>query len=179
MYLRTQRLIVRDFVPEDVFDLHAILGDPQTMRHAEPPYSFEQTQAFLSSFCIRQNAAVAAALRDAGKVIGYILFHETGDGVYEMGWFFHRAYWRQGFAYEACKAVIDDAFCSRSAHKVFAETTDAAASAALMRKLGMKPEGVQRSQVKEPAGNWADLYLYGILKEDWRSGAPDGVSQPK
>lgn len=36
----------------------------------------------------------------------------------------------------------------------------------LMEKLGMKREGVQRSQVKNPAGEWADLYLYGILREE-------------
>ena len=35
-----------------------------------------------------------------------------------------------------------------------------------MKKLGMKPEGIQRSQVKDRSGTWADLYLYGLLAED-------------
>lgn len=43
MYLQTPRMIVRDFVPEDASDLYAIFGDAHTMRHAEPPYSFEKT----------------------------------------------------------------------------------------------------------------------------------------
>ena len=38
----------------------------------------------------------------------------------------------------------------------------------LMKKLGMSPEGVQRSQTKDTHGNWADLYLYGLLEDDWR-----------
>ena len=71
-----------------------------------------------------------------------------------------------GYAYEACKAVLDDAFDRRNAHKVFAETIDGERSVPLMKKLGMRPEGVQRSQTKDPLGNWADLYLYGILAED-------------
>lgn len=169
MELQTPRLLIRDIVPEDASDLHAILGDAQTMRHAEPAYSFEKTQAFLSGFCIGQRAALAAVHKESGRVIGYILFHDTGEGVYEMGWFFQRTFWRQGFAFEACKAVLDYAFSNCHAHKIFAETTDGVASAALMRKLGMRLEGVQRSQVKEPAGNWADLYFYGMLEEDWSS----------
>lgn len=83
-----------------------------------------------------------------------------------MGWFFNRAFWGQGFAYESCKAVIDNAFDTMNAHKVFAETIDGMKSVNLMKKLGMKLEGVQRSQTKDNFGNWADVYFYGLLSED-------------
>ena len=99
-------------------------------------------------------------------MIGYILFNASQKDVYEMGWFFNRNYWRQGYAYEACKAVIDYAFANLNAHKIFAETIDGEKSVNLMKKLGMKLEGIQRSQVKDNSGNWADLYLYGILETD-------------
>ena len=39
----------------------------------------------------------------------------------------------------------------------------------LMKKLGMQLEGIQRSQVKDNHGKWADLYFYGMLKEDWKN----------
>ena len=64
--------------------------------------------------------------------------------------------------------VIDYAFSEGKAHKIFAETIDDVKSVSLMRKLGMKPEGVQRRQVRDPRGRWADLYLYGLLEDDWR-----------
>ena len=32
----------------------------------------------------------------------------------------------------------------------------------------MRPEGIQRSQTRDNHGNWADLYFYGLLEEDWR-----------
>ena len=83
-----------------------------------------------------------------------------------MGWFFNRACWGHGYALEACKAVMDHAFDKENAHKIFAETIDAGKSVGLMKKLGMKPEGIQRSQVKDRSGTWADLYLYGLLAED-------------
>ena len=101
-------------------------------------------------------------------MVGYILFNELEEGVYEMGWFFNRRFWRQGYAYESCKTVIDYAFGELNAHKVFAETIDAVKSVTLMQKMGMQLEGIQRSQTKNFHGNWADLYFYGLLEDEWR-----------
>lgn len=101
-------------------------------------------------------------------MIGYILFNEIEEGVYEMGWFYNRSFWQQGYAYESCRAVIDNAFEELKVHKIFAETTDAVKSVGLMKKLGMQPEGIQRSQTRDNHGNLADLYLYGLPADDWR-----------
>lgn len=166
MHIETPRMIIRNFVPEDAADLHEILGDKETMEYCEPAYSFEKTKEFLHSFCIGRRGAVAAVHKESGSLIGYILFSEQGSGVYEMGWFFNRSFWRQGYAYESCKAVIDCAFGELKAHKIVAETIDTVKSAGLMRKLGMQLEGIQRSQTKDLHGNWADLRFYGLLEED-------------
>lgn len=168
MYLQTPRMLIRSFAPEDAADLYEILGDAETMENCEPAYGLEKTQQFLNTFCIDRNGAVAAVHKESGKVIGYILFHDMGDRVYEMGWFYNRSFWNRGYAYESCWAVIDYAFSEGKAHKIFAETIDDVKSVSLMRKLGMKPEGVQRRQVRDPRGRWADLYLYGLLEDDWR-----------
>ena len=37
--------------------------------------------------------------------------------------------------------------------------------------IGMTLEGIQRSQVLDNAGHWADLYFYGLLREEWSAGA--------
>lgn len=166
MYLETERMTVRDFAMDDLEDLQAILGDEETMAYSEPTYTRERTAEFLRQFCIEKKGAVAAVLKATGRVIGYILFHELDEGVYEMGWFFNRTCWGKGYALEACKAVVDHAFNQQNAHKIFAETIDGGRSVGLMKKLGMKPEGIQRSQVKDRSGTWADLYLYGLLAED-------------
>lgn len=166
MYIETSRIIIRDFDITDANDLQEILGDEETMRNCEPAYSIEKTVNFLKNFCIGRRGAVAAVHRESGKMIGYILFHETSDGVYEIGWFFNKNYWRSGYAYESCKAVIDYAFGSLSVHRIFAETIDKTKSVNLMKKLGMRLEGIQRSHVKDSFGNWADLHLYGILEKD-------------
>lgn len=168
MKIETPRIIIRPFRPEDAADLYEILGDDETMKSCESAYSLEKAERFLTSFCIDRKGAVAAVHKESGKMMGYILFSEATQGVYEMGWIYNRSFWRQGYAYEACQAVIEHAFGARKAHKVFAETIDAVKSVGLMRKLGMQLEGVQHSQTKNHHGQWADMYLYGLLEEDWK-----------
>lgn len=168
MDIETNRMHIRDFTQDDAGDLFEILGDAETMRFCEQAYTRKQSERFLREFCIGRKGAVAAAEKQSGKVIGYILFKTLSENVYEMGWFFNRAYWRRGYAYEACSKVIEYAFCVLGAHKINAETIDAVKSAGLMKKLGMVREGIQRSQTKDNDGNWADLHLYGMLKEDWK-----------
>lgn len=166
MYIETDRMIVRDFTVHDLSDLHEILGDGETMKYCEPAYTVRKTADFLQSFCIDKKGAFAAVHKESSKVIGYILFHATDDGVYEMGWIFNQNYRGKGLASEACGAVVDYAFDSLHVHKIFAETIDGGRSVNLMKKLGMKPEGIQRSQVRDNFGNWVDVYLYGILAQD-------------
>lgn len=166
MNIETGRIIIRDFTMNDIHDMQDILGGAEAMKNCEPAYTIEKTADFLQKFCIEKRGAVAAIHKDTGKVIGYILFSEFDEGVYEIGWFFNRSFWGQGFAYESCKAVIDYAFDRMNAHKVFAETIDGMKSVNLMKKLGMKLEVVQRSQTKDNFGNWADVYFYGLLSED-------------
>lgn len=169
MNIETPRMNLRPFTAEDAADLYEILGDGAVMEYSEPPYSFDKTVDFLNSFCIDRRGAVAAVAKESGKLIGYLLFCAQEDGVYELGWFFNRGVWRRGYAREACQALIAYAFERLNAHKIFAETIDTEKSVPLMRKLGMRPEGIQRDQVRDNHGNWADLHLYGLTETDWRS----------
>lgn len=166
IYIETDRMFIRDFDVDDLNDLHDIFGDDETMENCEPAYTVEKTAEFLQKFCIEKKGAVAAVHKETDKVIGYILFKEYEENVYEIGWIFNKNFWRQGFAFESCKAVVDYAFDNMNAHKVFAEAIDGIKSVNLMKKLGMKLEGIQRHQTKDNFGNWVDLYFYGILAED-------------
>ena len=167
MHIETPRMRIRSFRPDDAADLYEIFGDAETMENCEPAYDPAKTKDFLSSFCIARQGALAAVHKDCGNVIGYILFSEYEEDVYEIGWIFNRRFWRQGYAYESCKAVIDHAFHELSAHKVLTEATDAIKSDSLMKKLSMQPEGIQRSHTKDTHGNWADLHFYGLLRTEW------------
>lgn len=164
MLLETKRMIIRDFIIEDMNDLHDILGDEETMKYCEPAYDVKKTEMFLREFCIGKKGAVAAVHKETQKVIGYILFNELEEKVYETGWIFNRNYWRKGYAYESCHEVMRYAFSELGAHKIFAEAIDGIKSVGLMEKLGMTLEGVQKEQTKDNLGSWADIYLYGALQ---------------
>ena len=167
MHIETQRLLIRDYTMDDMKDLQEILGDDEVMKKCEPAYSLEKTADFLRAFCIGKKGAVAAVHKSSGKMIGYILFHEFYEGVYEIGWFFNKKFWRQNYSYEASRAVIDYAFHELDAHKIFAETIDGVKSVGLMQKLGMRLEGIQKSHTRDNDGNWADIFLYGLIKDQW------------
>lgn len=169
VYIETERLVIRRFCFDDLNDLFEILGDRETMQCLEPPYDKDAAKKFLLDFCIARKGALAVALPKSGKMIGYLLFNRCGSAdVYEMGWIFNKELWRKGYAFEACSAVIRYAFSELGAHKVFAETVDAVKSVPLMKKLGMKREGLQRKHVLGTDGEWKDVYLYGVLREDAR-----------
>lgn len=166
--IETERLLIRRFCSDDTEELFKILGDGETMQFLEPPYDREKTEKFLQEFCIDRKGALAVTLAQSGRLIGYLLFNSYGaSDVYEMGWIFNKEFWRKGYAYEACSAVINYAFTELGAHKVFAETADAVKSVPLMEKLGMKQEGIQREHVLSSDGQWNDFYLYGLLREDF------------
>lgn len=92
MHIETPRMTIRSFTPEDAPDLYEIFGDEETMENCEPAYDLGKTQSFLSSFCIARKGAVAAVHRKTNKMIGYILFNEYEEDVYEIGWFFNRSF---------------------------------------------------------------------------------------
>lgn len=166
--LQTRRLLIRPFRPEDAPALQEIFGDGPTMEYIEPPYTQEQTTEFLESFCIGRQGAVAAVLPDSGKLIGYLLFKPLEPQVYEIGWIFHRRFWGNGYAFEACKALIRYAFETLCIQRLLAETTDPVRSASLMCKLGMRPEPSPNSDTDD-RGHWTVLHTYSLTRSDYFS----------
>ena len=67
MQIETQRMLIRNYILDDVRDLHDILGDAEVMKNCEPAYSFEKTYNFLSEFCIGKESAVAAVHKEIGR----------------------------------------------------------------------------------------------------------------
>lgn len=174
--METERLVIRPFREDDLDDLHAILGDALTMKLCEPPYSLDKTRDFLGSFCIKRGGALAAALRESDRVVGYLLWNAVGRRECELGWFFNRAFWGKGLAFEACRKLIDHAFDCTDINKIVVETADALKSKGLALKLGMSLVRVERGKVFDNDGNRCDLYTYelckGVLSARTRGNAP-------
>ena len=87
MHIETPRLLLRDFTMEDLPNLWEIFGDDITMEHMHP-YTAEETKEFLRTFCVERTppGAYAAALKEGGRVIGYLLCSQIdAPGIYELG----------------------------------------------------------------------------------------------
>ena len=172
MYLKTNRMILREFTIDDLSDFHEIFSDEEVMEHTEPPYTLEKSKQFLSDFCINREpkGGFAAVLKKSKKVIGYVLFKPIDEPeIYEIGWIFNKNYWRKGYASEICRELVRHGFEEMKLHKICAEATDIEKSVSLMKKLGMTQEGVWRKHVKREGGKWEDLHWYAILAEDYVS----------
>ena len=167
--LETQRLVVRPYEQSDLLDFHTIFSDPEVMDTCEPPYTSQQSEKALKYFS-ESRIAYAVERKKDRTVIGHLLFKQRPSeekGIYEIGWIFNRSAWKQGFAFEAAKAVMDHGFKTLDVHKVLAETLDPHKSLPLMKKLGMTHEGTLRNHVKHN-GKWRDLHVGGLLAHESR-----------
>ena len=88
MRIETDRLLIRNFTMADVPQLQRILADPEVMRYLEPPYTPEQTRAFVRDAGLCEPPRVYAVCRkDTGRLIGHVIFHPYNRyGDYEIGW---------------------------------------------------------------------------------------------
>ena len=161
MLLQTTRLTIRDFTTEDFAELWEIFSDPRVMEHFSPMTEAE-TRSFLRSFCVERQppGARAAVLRDTGKVIGYLLCCPLSPrGIWELGWAFHPAFWRQGYAFEALSALTKHLFQREGASLLAAQTADTLRSLPLLKKLGFSP--LEQSFLGSPCESSARWYVWG------------------
>ncbi len=93
---------------------------------------------------------------------------EKGDGIWSIGFWIHPERWRQGFATEASRAVIDFGFEQLVAEKIVAShALWNLASRRVMQKLGLKyvrenPRGFAKN------GQWIAEAEYEIDREAWK-----------
>ena len=125
MQIVTDRLLVRRLTEDDADALFPVLSDPVVMRYIEPPFSPEQTKAFIrdAGLCEpplvwavlwRQtiaNSVVAgsgAARQSASPVlIGHLIWHPWDESAMELGWILRRDFWGRGIAKELTAAVLE------------------------------------------------------------------------
>ncbi|MGA8309223.1 MAG: GNAT family N-acetyltransferase [Terriglobales bacterium] len=125
LILETERLLLREFVPEDVDALAAVLSDPETMRY----YPAVLDRAGVAAWIDRNRRRYADAghglwamiLKSNGEVIGDCgLARQTVDDVdeIEIGYHVRRDLWGQGYAPEVARACRDYGFERLSAKRL-------------------------------------------------------------
>lgn len=149
--LETDRLILREFTPDDFAALCLMLQDDEVMYAYEGALSDEEAHAWLDNQLRRYRedgfGLWAVVLKETGEVVGQCgLTYQDGDGrgtrVVEVGYLFQRAHWHRGLATEAARACRDYAFDQVGVEKVYSIIRDTnVASQRVARRNGMAPEG--------------------------------------
>lgn len=176
--IRTPRLLLREFTPADLDDVHVYAADLATVRYMDwGPNTLEQTRTFLGEEIARASAAprthigLAVQHLESGRVIGSIRLGLQPHRNADMGYCYASAWWRQGYGFEAARALAAHAFATLGVHRLWA-TCDVrnTGSFAIMEKLGMRREGLMKANQPAQGGGWRDTYLYAVLAEEWGLG---------
>jgi len=172
--IETERLLLREYTPEDFDALYEILSDPETMRHYPAPYDAERTRGWiawnLDNYERYGFGLWAVVLKETGEFIGdcgVTLQNIDGETLPEIGYHIHKKYWRRGFAKEAARAVRDWAFRNTGYDALYSymKYTNAASRATALAN-GM-------TQVKEyPDPKNTVSVAYAITRGEWETLLP-------
>ena len=176
MELITERLILRDFVPDDWPAVMAHQNEPLYLRYnAWTHRSAEDVQEFVGWFVAHQQTnprfkfQLAVTLQETGQLIGNCgIRKESADvRVASIGYEFAPDHWGRGYASEAARAVVDYGFRVLGMHRIWADcVADNTGSAHVLEKLGMRLEGHFRD-AEYYKDRWWDTLIYGLLESEW------------
>lgn len=148
----TQRLILRAPTMTDRPDYVRLLGDYEVAKNMRPvphPYTDTLFREFLARTDHERregtdfNFAVTRAMD--GALIGGCGVHKGEQGGWEIGYWYGRPYWGQGYATEAARPVMRFAFDDLGAERLTAGWfDDNPASGAVLHKLGFTVTGTTR-----------------------------------
>ena len=115
--LETPRLALRQMTLDDLDYIAALIGDAETMRFWQRPFTRDETVAWVERQMERYATAGhgywLAIDRKSGEPRGQVgLIDQQVDGVleHEIAYIVDKRFWRQGLATEAARAVRDWAF---------------------------------------------------------------------
>jgi len=167
--LRTQRLLLRPFRPEDADAFVAFADDPAYRRFLAPGHP-TAAQLVANNVTVDRERAPSWAVCLDGQVVGSIFLGiHSEDRLAELACLLSPALWGQGIVLEAGRAVLQYAFGELRIDKVFARADAAnAASRRVMEKAGMQQEGLLRAHRLDRSGARVDEVIYGLTRDEWR-----------
>jgi RimJ/RimL family protein N-acetyltransferase len=147
MFARTPRLLLRPGFPEDAPALAAAISDKAIAHNLSVvpwPYTLRDAEAFLASpkDPVLPSFLIFERTDKAPRLVGACGLGRRPSGAVEMGYWIARPYWRQGFATEACGALIDVGRALGLGSLESSHFIDNPASGRVLEKLGFEPLGI-------------------------------------
>ena len=167
MFARTERLLLRPGWAEDAPALARAIADEQVVRNlatAPWPYVLEDAEAFLAAPRDPAMPTFLITERTDGdpRIVGSCGLGRRPSGAVEMGYWIARQHWGQGFATEACWALIDIARTLKLPRIEASHFVDNPASGRVLEKLGFVPTGMSAARYSCARGGEAIASIYRL-----------------
>ncbi|HUQ13321.1 MAG TPA: GNAT family N-acetyltransferase [Novosphingobium sp.] len=167
MFIRSERLFLRPGWPEDWEEIFGGIADEGVVRNlAKAPWPYEASHA--RDFAARPQDGrtphflVTLPGADGARVIGCIGLQRDEAGEVELGYWFARAHWGQGFATEAARAVLSLARAIGHRRVVAGHFVDNPASGRVLVKAGFRPSGSVRQRFSVGRGVEVPSLAYAV-----------------
>lgn len=173
--LESPRLLLRPLQSGDAEALTALLQDPTIAQWTNSipwPYSIDDARSFIASRTQAdergESFVWAMCIKETSQLAGTIGFHDLhlDRGRAELGYWIGESFRGRGYTTEAAKRVLSWAFETAGFDRIQATYMPGnEASSAVMRKIGMQPEGLLRGYGFKN-GEHLDLHLQAVLRGD-------------
>jgi RimJ/RimL family protein N-acetyltransferase len=173
--LTTHRLTLRPFTLDDAWDVERLAGKREiadTTLNIPHPYPVGAATRWIESHATAwangSNATFAIIENESAKLVGAIsLMIKREHQRAELGYWIAPDRWNKGYATEASRRVLEFGFRSLAMHRIESRHfLRNPASGAVMKKIGMQKEGVERDLVLK-WNRYESLALYSILETEW------------
>lgn len=173
--LTTKRLRLRQLRHDDAEAIIALFSSPDVLRflNQEPTDSVEKAIGLINwlngTFDKHESLQWAITLQGEDRLIGtcgnYAWDQENRH--IDVGYHMLPSYWGQGYATEACDAIVSWSFEHMNLHRVQADcTVGNIASERVLLKCGFKVEGIWRESCWEH-GQFVDIKQFGLLRREY------------
>ncbi|MBI2743595.1 MAG: GNAT family N-acetyltransferase [Chlamydiales bacterium] len=177
--IETQRLILREWKPEDLIPFAEINQDPKVMECLLKPLTLEESAAMMermqNHFKEHGFGPFACVVKETDELIGFVGLYVPNFEAHftpcvEIGWRLSSKAWGKGYATEAARAVLKAAFGEYGLREVVSFTVPKnLRSIAVMEKIGMKRDMKgDFLHPKIPAGHPLHQHiLYRITRDEY------------
>ena len=177
--LKTERLILRQWLQSDYEQFAALSADPEVMKYypntLNKKKSYEFAQKCENLISMKGWGFWAVELKNNNEFIGFVGLHNPETNLpfspcTEIGWRIAKSYWGYGYAAEAGNASLKYAFEKLKLIEIVSFTTlSNTKSISVMKKLNMVNTLNNFNHPSMPCGHVLQEHvLYKITNEKWR-----------
>jgi ribosomal-protein-alanine N-acetyltransferase len=185
LQLKTERFHLRSLVPEDADDTYTSWwNDEEIQRGFNSParnWDTERAAKHIRQFNNKNRFHLGIFPKDTNQLIGFfaMLVNYRPRVAKTNVLLGNRDYWGKGVVLEVRARLLEFLFERLQMEKVAGEILGRNLSSIYNYKaMGFRAEGVQRSHILAVSGGRADVYHFGMLREEWKAlsqrGGKDG-----